>query len=92
MIDRFMTVESGVLNAHHQRNQENTIRANLKNNSTACFMVTSCDLFQDRPTVCVTSRWADVDSAWEQEKPEARKMLENGDKTHLSIARFVSPP
>jgi hypothetical protein len=26
-------------------------------------------------TVCVTCVWAGVDSAWEQEKPEARKML-----------------
>ncbi len=32
-----------------------------------------------------------MDSAWEQKKPEARKMLENGDKFHTSIARFVSP-
>jgi hypothetical protein len=30
-----------------------------------------------------------VDNAWEQEKPEARKMLENGDESHLSSARFV---
>jgi hypothetical protein len=30
-----------------------------------------------------------VDSTWEQEKPEARKMLENGDESHLSSARFV---
>jgi hypothetical protein len=51
MIDRFMTFESGVLNAHHQRNQENAIRAILKNNSTACFMVTSCDHLRDRPTI-----------------------------------------
>jgi len=41
------------------------------------------------PTVCVTGRWAGVDSAWEQEKLEARKMLENGDESHLSSARFV---
>ena len=26
-------------------------------------------------TVCVTGRWAGVDNALEQEKPEARKML-----------------
>ena len=32
-----------------------------------------------------------VDSAWEQEKPEARKILENGGESHLSSARFVSP-
>src|SRR3990172_521175 len=29
------------------------------------------------PTVCVTGRWAGVDKVWEQEKLEARKMLEN---------------
>ena len=36
-----------------------------------------------------TGRWAGVDSAWEQEKLEARKLLENGDESHLSSARFV---
>jgi hypothetical protein len=30
-----------------------------------------------------------VDSAWEQEKPEARKMLENAAESHQSAARFV---
>jgi hypothetical protein len=30
-----------------------------------------------------------VDSAWEQEKLDARKMLENGDESHLSGARGV---
>jgi len=30
-----------------------------------------------------------VDNAWEQKKLEARKMLENGDESHLSSARFV---
>jgi hypothetical protein len=30
-----------------------------------------------------------VDSAWEQEKPEARKMLENAVESHTSGARFV---
>jgi hypothetical protein len=34
---------------------------------------------------------AGVDSAWEQEKPEARKILENAAKSPASIARFVSP-
>jgi hypothetical protein len=33
--------------------------------------------------------WAGVDSAWEQEKPEARKMLENAADSHTSGARFV---
>jgi len=50
-------------------------------------MVYDCD--GSRPTVCVTGRWAGVDSAWEQEKLEARKMLKNGDESHLSSARFV---
>lgn len=34
-------------------------------------------------------RKAGVDSAWEQEKLEARKMLESGDESHLSGARGV---
>jgi hypothetical protein len=47
--------------------------------------------FSTVSTVCVTGRWAGVDSAWEQEKPEARKMLENGDESPPSSARGVSP-
>jgi hypothetical protein len=43
------------------------------------------------PTVCVSRWWAGQDSAGEQEKPEARKMLENGAESHQSAARFVSP-
>jgi len=35
------------------------------------------ELGASRPTVCVTCVWAGVDSVWEQEKLEARKMLEN---------------
>jgi hypothetical protein len=35
--------------------------------------------------------WAGVDSAWEQEKPEDRKMPENAANPHLSTARFVVP-
>jgi hypothetical protein len=35
--------------------------------------------------------WAGVDSAWEQEKLEARKMLENAAESHTSGARFVVP-
>jgi len=42
-----------------------------------------------RPTVCVTRVWAGVDNAWEQEKLEARKMLENAAESHTSGARFV---
>jgi len=34
-------------------------------------------------------RWAGVDSAWEQRKLEARKMLQNGGESHLSNACFV---
>ncbi len=33
--------------------------------------------------------WAGVDSAWEQEKLEARKMLENAADSHTSGARGV---
>jgi len=33
--------------------------------------------------------WAGVDSVWEQEKLEARKMLENSAESHTSGARFV---
>jgi len=33
--------------------------------------------------------WAGVDSAWEQEKLEARKMLENAAESHTSGARCV---
>ena len=46
-------------------------------------------LFVNGPTVCVTCMWAGVDSAWGQEKLEARKMLENGAESHTSGARFV---
>jgi hypothetical protein len=33
-----------------------------------------------------------VDSAWEQKKLEARKMLENAAESHTSGARFVGLP
>jgi hypothetical protein len=33
--------------------------------------------------------WAGVDSAWEQEKLEAGRMLENAAESHTSGARFV---
>jgi hypothetical protein len=36
------------------------------------------------PTVSVTCVWAGVDNAWEQEKLEARKMLENAAESHTS--------
>ena len=38
-----------------------------------------------------TCVWAGVDSAWEQEKLEARKMLVNRAESHTSGARFVVP-
>jgi hypothetical protein len=41
------------------------------------------------PTVCVSRWWAGWDSAGEQEKLEARKMLENAAESHQSAARFV---
>jgi len=40
-------------------------------------------------TVCVTGAGADVDSVWEQKKPEARKMLVNRADSPASSARFV---
>jgi hypothetical protein len=33
--------------------------------------------------------WAGVDSVWEQENAEARKMLENAAESHMSGAHFV---
>jgi len=41
------------------------------------------------PTVCVTGAGAGVDSVWEQEKPEARKMLQNAAESPASSARGV---
>jgi len=38
-----------------------------------------------RPTVCVTCVWAGVDSVWEQEKLEARKMLENAARREAAV-------
>jgi hypothetical protein len=50
-------------------------------------------LLQDkRLTVCVSRWWAGVDNAWEQEKLDARKMLENAAESHTSGARFVGQP
>jgi len=40
-------------------------------------------------TDCVTRVWAGRDSLREQEKLEARKMLENRAESHKSAARFV---
>jgi hypothetical protein len=41
------------------------------------------------PTACVSGGGAGWDSAWEQKKPEARKMLENAAESPPSTARFV---
>jgi len=41
------------------------------------------------PTDCVTGAGAGVDSAWEQRKLEARKLLENAAESPASSARFV---
>ena len=41
------------------------------------------------PTAGVTGAGVGVDSVWEQEKPEARKMLENAAESRQSGARFV---
>ena len=54
-----------------------------------------CELSRSQPTVCVTCVWAGVDSAWEQKKLEARKMLDAKraarEASHTSGARFVGP-
>jgi hypothetical protein len=43
-------------------------------------------------TAGVTGAGVGVDSAWEQEKLEARKMLGNAAESPATSARFVSPP
>ena len=48
----------------------------------------SC-LVSSQPTACVTCVWAGVDSVWEQEKLEARKMPVNRVESHTSGARCV---
>ena len=45
--------------------------------------------FDKRLTVRVTGAGAGVDSAWEQEKLEAGKMLEMAPESPASSARFV---
>ena len=54
-IDRFMAFECGVLNAHHQRDQESATRAILKHRLTARVMATSCGHLRDRST---RKRWS----------------------------------
>ena len=39
--------------------------------------------------VCASGQWAGVDSAWEQEKLEARKTLENRAESPVSNVRSV---
>jgi len=60
----------------------------LKLHGTLSFPFSSGSLLS-RPTAGVTCVWAGVDSVWEQEKPEARKMLENAAESHTSGARCV---
>lgn len=55
-------------------------------------LVEAISLFQDHssPTVRVTCVLAGVDSVWEQEKPEARKMPENAAESHTSGAALLA--
>jgi hypothetical protein len=48
--------------------------------------------FSTVSTVCVTGAGAGVDSAWEREKLEARKMLVNRAESPASSARCVGLP
>jgi len=43
-----------------------------------------------RPTVCVTCVWAGVDSAWEQEKLEARKIFEKAARREAAVPSVQS--
>jgi hypothetical protein len=45
-----------------------------------------------RPTACVTGAGAGVDSAWEQYKLEAKKMLESAAESPAFSARCVGRP
>jgi len=59
-------------------------KTKLANQRRFCICSSTCP-----PTVCVTCVWAGWDSAWEQEKLEARKMPENAAESHTSGARGV---
>jgi hypothetical protein len=59
----------------------------LPANSNTIRIASACSL-----TAGVTCVWVGVDNVWEQEKLEARKMLENAAESHTSGARFVGPP
>ena len=61
---------------------------NLKKPIANCLMMPYLSLFKPL-TVCVTRVWVGVDFVWEQEKPEARKKLENAADSHTSGARCV---
>jgi hypothetical protein len=52
------------------------------------YMVHDLD-YASRPTICVTGAGAGADSAWEQKKLEATKMLENAAESPASNSRFV---
>jgi hypothetical protein len=54
------------------------------------FSIEKVRMFTNRRlTAGVTRKWAGVDSVWEQEKLEGRKILENAAESHTSGARFV---
>jgi len=50
--------------------------------------ISGSDAFAAQRLALATSWWS-VDSAWEEEKPEVRKMLINAAESHTSGARFV---
>jgi hypothetical protein len=90
MMDRFIVFESDWSSAHSQINKVNTKRVILKNNSAACFMLTSCDHIQDRPTVCFSGRWAVVDSAWKQGKLKISLSWQLGEQDSFILGMFSS--
>ena len=63
---------------------------NIRGMSIVKKFLTGVNRFGQGLRACVTCVWAGVDSAWEQEKLEARKLLENAAESHTSGARFVS--
>ena len=77
------------------KNRQNVVRNTenraLFNVSDPLFndQVLKKELFRQFQRFDIPRVWAGVDSAWEQEKLEARKMLENAAESHTSGARFV---
>jgi hypothetical protein len=70
--------------------QETRATARMTVSNVLDFIFSLVSRLEDkRLTVCVTRKWAGVDSLWEQKKLEARKMLENAAESHTSGARFV---